>query len=87
MNNGGSGSDNQLNQQNALNVSNGGYLHLPFFGSKSRMCPVFRLPAYTRKDIEEHCIKRLKKYYREHIVSEGIYEDILEFIQQHILNS
>jgi len=87
MNNGGSGSDNQLNQQNALNVSNGGYLHLPFFSSKLRMCPVFALPAYTRRDIEENCIKRLKKYYREYIISEGMYEDILEFIQQHILDS
>lgn len=62
------------------------YLHLPFFSSKYRMCPVFSLPAYTRKDIEEHCIKRLKRYYMEGIISEEMYENILVFIQQHILN-
>jgi len=50
------------------------------------MCPVFALPEYTREDITEHCIKRLKKYYREDMISEEMYENILAFIQEHVLS-
>jgi hypothetical protein len=50
------------------------------------MSPVFALPAYTRADINEHCIKRLQYYYKEQSISEKMYASILEFIHQIVLN-
>lgn len=63
------------------------YLHLPFFGSKSRMCPVFDFPAYTRDDIETHCIERLKSYRAIGYVTEPLYVKIYDFIQEDVLDA
>ena len=79
-------SDNKQNELNQLNALNSTYLRLPFFGSKLRMCPVFRLPAYTREDIENHCLWRLKFYLREWSVTEEIYQKILSFICDQVLD-
>jgi hypothetical protein len=62
------------------------YLYLPFFGSKSRMCPVFHFPAYTSEDIELHCIKRLQQYHKDSYVSEELYQKLLHFVRVHVLD-
>lgn len=51
------------------------------------MCPVFALPAYTRKDIEDHCISHLRQYRRDESISEQMYDTIFEFIQKHVLST
>lgn len=50
------------------------------------MCPVFGLPAYTGKDIEEHCLRRVEFYKKEHYISEEMSQKLFCFIQKHVLN-
>lgn len=50
------------------------------------MCPVFGLPAYTKKDIEEYCIKRLQKYHKDAYILEEMYMKIGHFITSYVLD-
>ncbi len=51
-----------------------------------RMCPVFRLPAYTKDDIEKHCLRRLHLYQNSGEISAKTYQSIFSFIQDYVLN-
>jgi hypothetical protein len=49
------------------------------------MCPVFRLPAYTREDIQKNCHHRLTAYLKEGYITEGTYQKIISFVEEQVL--
>lgn len=55
------------------------YIHLPLFSANQRMCPVFRLPAYSG-DSRWKIITKLEWYKNNWTISHETYSLIIEFV-------
>lgn len=61
------------------------YLHIPFFWSNKRMCPVFGLSGYTREDIKHHAFPRIDTYLHDEIITGEQYAQIGLFLNDFVL--
>lgn len=68
------------------NATLGNYTHLPFFGTKDRMRPLYWLSPYCEDTIHKYTLPKLEKYRKEKIITEEQTKNIELFIQQTVLS-
>lgn len=62
------------------------YLHLPFFGAKDRMCPVYQLPSYTESNIQDYTFPKLDNLHKSQKISEDLSKKIRNFLEKTVLS-
>ncbi len=68
------------------NATLGTYIHLPFFGAKDRMRPLYRLLPYQKDNINKYTLPKLEKYRKEKIITEEQTKNIKLFIEKTLLS-
>jgi hypothetical protein len=68
------------------NTTPGTYLHLPFFGAKDRMRPLYWLPPYWKDNVYKYILPKLEKYRKEKVITEEQAKHIELFIERSLLS-
>jgi len=62
------------------------YLHLPFFGAKDRMCPLYHFPSYTASNIRDYTLPKLESSINTNKISASLSSKIRNFLENIVLS-